>query len=107
MSKSRHSPYVGCSIGLTHKKIPVVGVICQPFLNELVRLDLVMLVGSLGVLIVDTYLLLNQYWAKTGGGAFLNGIRLGARPQHLKDLSECSVCLQCKQTIWLAIRQIS
>ncbi|KAG7527553.1 hypothetical protein FFLO_06821 [Filobasidium floriforme] len=68
-SKSRHSPYVGCSIGLTHKKIPVVGVICQPFLNEL-------------------------YWAKTGGGAFLNGIRLGARPQHLKDLSECSVCLQ-------------
>ena len=37
-----------------------------------------------------------QYWAKVGGGAFKNGVRLGQRPQHLKDLSSCSVCLQCK-----------
>jgi fructose-1,6-bisphosphatase/inositol monophosphatase family enzyme len=47
------------------------------------------------------YPLLDQYWAKVGGGAFMNGIRLGARPQHLKDLSGCSVCLQCKPN-WTA-----
>ena len=34
---SLNSPYVGCSIGLAHKRIPVVGVISQPFLDELVR----------------------------------------------------------------------
>lgn len=33
---SNRSPMVGCSIGVTHKKIPVVGVISQPFLNRIV-----------------------------------------------------------------------
>lgn len=28
---------VGCSIGLAHKKVPVVGVIMMPFMNQLVR----------------------------------------------------------------------
>lgn len=30
------SPMVGCSIGVTHNKVPVVGVISQPFLNRIV-----------------------------------------------------------------------
>lgn len=27
---------VGCSIGLAHKRVPVVGVIMMPFMNQLV-----------------------------------------------------------------------
>lgn len=30
------SPFVGCSIGLLHRKVPIVGVIAQPFFNRIV-----------------------------------------------------------------------
>ncbi|ORY34757.1 putative inositol-1-monophosphatase [Naematelia encephala] len=64
------SPFVACSIGLTHNSKPVVGVIALPFMNQI-------------------------YSARLGGGAFLNGsIPLpltGGIPQLLGDLSQCLI----------------
>ncbi|KAJ9102224.1 hypothetical protein QFC20_005053 [Naganishia adeliensis] len=66
------NPMVGCSIGLAHKRVPVVGVIMMPFMNQL-------------------------YSARTGGGAFLNEttlLPLTGRPQPLESLQECTISFE-------------
>ncbi|KAJ9105283.1 hypothetical protein QFC21_001651 [Naganishia friedmannii] len=65
-------PIDGCSIGLAHKKIPVVGVIMMPFLDQL-------------------------FSARVGGGAFLNEttpLPLTGPPQPLETLQECVVSFE-------------
>ncbi|KAK4688550.1 myo-inositol-1(or 4)-monophosphatase, partial [Tremellales sp. Uapishka_1] len=61
-------PAVGCSIGLTHKSRPVVGVIALPFYNQI-------------------------FSAREGGGAFMNRTiplpLTGGIPQPLTELSQC------------------
>jgi hypothetical protein len=79
------SPFVGCSIGLSHHRTPVVGVCVLPFVSypTIVPSDL----GSL-------------YSARLGGGAWINEqVRLpvggGARP--LNTLQECAVTTGCER----------
>ncbi|WWC92787.1 uncharacterized protein L201_007746 [Kwoniella dendrophila CBS 6074] len=69
-SKLRISPSVACSIGVAHKSKPVVGVIAQPFLNQILS-------------------------ARLGGGAFMNKTiplpLTGGIPQPLTELSKCMI----------------
>ncbi|GHJ84267.1 hypothetical protein NliqN6_0669 [Naganishia liquefaciens] len=63
------NPLVGCSIGLSYQKAPIVGVIIMPFSNQL-------------------------FSARMGGGAFLNEtIRLpvNGQPQALESLQQCLI----------------
>ncbi|WVQ79193.1 hypothetical protein IAT38_001289 [Cryptococcus sp. DSM 104549] len=64
------NPFVACSIGVAHKKRPVVGVIALPFLGQI-------------------------YSAHLGGGAFMNRTAplplTGGIPQPLIELSRCMI----------------
>jgi myo-inositol-1(or 4)-monophosphatase len=65
-------PFVAVSIGLTINKIPTIGVVFNPLLNEL-------------------------YSAAKGHGAYLNGTRklpLFNPPQPLVDLSQCLIATE-------------
>ncbi|KAJ9120805.1 hypothetical protein QFC22_002739 [Naganishia vaughanmartiniae] len=62
------------AIDATHKKVPVVGVIMMPFLDQL-------------------------FSARVGGGAYLNeatALPLTGRPQPLETLQECVVSFECE-----------
>ncbi|KAK1924161.1 putative inositol-1-monophosphatase [Papiliotrema laurentii] len=62
------NPFVACSIGVLHRKRPIVGVIAQPFLGRI-------------------------FSARLGGGAFMNRTTplplTGGIPQPLDKLSDC------------------
>lgn len=86
-------PLVGCSIGLAHKKVPIVGVIIMPFLNQLVGSAI-----SVGRTILTTSVS-GQFSARVGGGAYLNEtirLPLHDKPQSLQSLQECLIGFECK-----------
>jgi myo-inositol-1(or 4)-monophosphatase len=84
------SPFVGCSIGLLHRKVPVVGVIAQPFFNRIVSESTK----------VRLWVLTAQLSARLGGGAFMNRtIKLpltGGIPQPLNSLADCIFSAECE-----------
>lgn len=82
------SPNVSCSIGVMHKRRPVVGVISQPFLNRIVSYAAPSIANG-------------QFSARDGGGAFMNRTTplplTGGIPQPLSSLSHAMIAAECKQ----------
>ena len=68
--------YWGCSIALVHEGQPTLGVVTMPMLGA-------------------------EYWAQRGGGAFLNGQRLGGPPQGVSERN--SFLAMCSRT-WRYLR---
>ncbi len=81
-----HSPFVGCSIGLVFRGVPLVGAIILPFMcfpNPFVPMQ------SYGTL----------YSARRGGGAYMNErarLPLGGHAAPMEELRTCVVAAECK-----------
>lgn len=91
MPRADFSPFVACSIGVLHRKRPIVGVIAQPFLGRIVC-------RSLPWYHRDTADW--QFSARLGGGAFMNRTTplplTGGIPQPLDKLSDCIFSAECE-----------